>query len=69
MITFDPSELTQRTPNHFSFGGLDRDVITREKANCLDYVLENPETRIVPIWRSLNLFSNNVETGATPVPA
>ena len=68
MIIFDPSELTLLTPNHFSFGGLDRDVILREKANCLDYVLENPETRIVPIWRSLNLFSNNVETGVSPVP-
>ena len=69
MIIFAPSELTQRTPNHFSFGGLDRDVITREKDNCLDYVLANPETRIVTIWRSLNLFSNNVKTGAPPVPA
>ena len=69
MIIFDPSELTLLTPNHFSFGGLDRDVILREKANCLDSVLENPETRIVPIWRSLNLLSNTVETGTTPVPA
>ena len=69
MIIFDPSELNQRTPNHFSFGGLDRDVITREKVNCLDYVLDNPATRIVPIWQSLNLFSNTLETGSTPVPA
>ncbi|MDP6488993.1 MAG: NAD(+) diphosphatase, partial [SAR324 cluster bacterium] len=56
-------------PNHFSFGGLDRDVISREESNCLDFVLERPETRIVPVWRSLNLFSGALETGKTPVPA
>ena len=69
MIIFNPSELTLCPPNHFSFGGIDRDFILREKPSCLDYVLENPGTRIVPIWRSLNLFSNTIETGATPVPA
>ena len=69
MIIFDPYELTLHTPNHFSFGGLDRDVISREKASCLDCVLENPETRIVPVWHSRNLFSETGETGATPVPA
>jgi len=66
---FDPYELTLRAPNHFSFGGLDRDVISREESNCLDFVLERPETRIVPVWRSLNLFSGALETGKTPVPA
>jgi NAD+ diphosphatase len=66
---FDPYELTHRAPNHFSFGGLDRDVISREESNCLDFVLERPETRIVPVWRSLNLFSGALETGKTPVPA
>jgi len=66
---FDPHELTHRAPNHFSFGGLDRDVISREESNCLDFVLERPETRIVPVWRSLNLFSGALETGKTPVPA
>ena len=69
MKIFDPHELTHRAPNHFSFGGLDRDVISREESNCLDFVLERPETRIVPIWRSLNLFSGALETGKTPVPA
>ena len=69
MKIFDPYELTHRAPNHFSFGGLDRDVISREESNCLDFVLERPETRIVPIWRSLNLFSGALETGKTPVPA
>ena len=69
MKIFDPYELTLRAPNHFSFGGLDRDVISREESNCLDFVLERPETRIVPIWRSLNLFSGALETGKTPVPA
>ena len=69
MKIFDPYELTLRAPNHFSFGGLDRDVISREESNCLDFVLERPETRIVPVWRSLNLFSGALETGKTPVPA
>ena len=69
MKIFDPHELTHRAPNHFSFGGLDRDVISREESNCLDFVLERPETRIVPVWRSLNLFSGALETGKTPVPA
>ncbi len=69
MKIFDPYELTHRAPNHFSFGGLDRDVISREESNCLDFVLERPETRIVPVWRSLNLFSGALETGKTPVPA
>ena len=69
MKIFDHYELTHRAPNHFSFGGLDRDVISREESNCLDFVLERPETRIVPVWRSLNLFSGALETGKTPVPA
>ena len=69
MKIFDPYELTHRAPNHFSFGGLDRDVNSREESNCLDFVLERPETRIVPVWRSLNLFSGALETGKTPVPA
>ena len=69
MTIFDAHELTLSTPNHFSFGGLDRDVLSREEANCIDTVLEHPETRIVPIWRSLNLFSKTVETGAPPALA
>ena len=69
MTIFDPYELTLRAPNHFSFGGLDRDVISREDLHCLNSVLEHPETRIVPIWRSLNLFSKPLEKGVPPVPA
>ena len=69
MTIFDPYELTLRAPNHFSFGGLDRDVISREEPGFLDSILEDPETRIVPIWRSLNLFSKTPETGNPPVPA
>ena len=69
MTIFDAHEFTLSTPNHFSFGGLDRDVILREEASCIDSVLEHPETRIVPIWRSLNLFSKTVEKGAPPALA
>ena len=68
MTIFDPFELTLIPPNHFSFGGLDRDVIVREREDCLDFILRLPETRIVPVWRSHNLFSVTGETGATPIP-
>ena len=51
------------------FCGLDRDVLAREREDCLDLILRYPETLIVPVWRSRNLFSEVWETGATPVPA
>jgi len=69
MTIFNPFELTLLAPNHFGFGGLDRDVLAREHENCLDLILRHPETRIVPVWHSRNLFSETGETGATPVPA
>ena len=31
--------------------------------------IAGPETRIVPVWNSRNLFSETGESGATPVPA
>ena len=69
MTIFNPLEITLLAPNHFGFGGLDRDVLAREHENCLDLIIRHPETRIVPVWHSRNLFSETGETGATPVPA
>ena len=69
MTIFNPFELTLLAPNHFGFGRLDRDVLAREHENCLDLILRHPETRIVPVWHSRNLFSETGETGPTPVPA
>jgi len=69
MTIFNPFELALPAPNHFGYGGIDRDVLTREREDCLELILRNPETRIVPVWRSCNLFSETGETGKTPVPA
>ena len=69
MTIFNPFDLTIPPPNHFGFGGLDRDLLARDREDCLDLVLNHPDTRIVPLWNSRNLFSETGETGATPVPA
>lgn len=69
MKVFDPYELSSRSPNHLSYGGLDRDTITRERVDCFDFVLKLPETKIIPVWRSRNLFSKTGESGEIPKPA
>ena len=69
MTVFDPFELTSRTPNNLSFGGLDRDVTTREKDDCIDMILKDPQTRVVPVWRSRNLFSKIGGELIEPTPA
>ena len=69
MIVFDPYELTPNTPNHFSFGGLDRDVIARENEDCINLVLGLSNTRIFPVWHYKNLFCETGENGKIPAPA
>lgn len=69
MTVFDPYELTLKTPNHFSFGGLDRDVFTRESEDCIDLILKHHMTRILPVWSSKNLFFDSGETGVEPLSA
>ena len=61
MEIFDPYELAPHIPNYFSYSGLDRDFLLREDDFCLDSVLEESKTLIVPIWKSLNLFSKNTK--------
>ena len=69
MTVFDPFELTSKTPNNLSFGGLDRDVTTREKDDSIDMILKDPQTRVVPVWRSRNLFSKIGGELIEPTPA
>lgn len=68
MEIFDPYELAPHIPNYFSYSGLDRDFLLREDDFCLDSVLEESETLIVPIWKSLNLFSKNIKKKCKPIP-
>ena len=69
MTVFDSFELTSKPPNNFSFGGLDRDVTTREKDDCIDMVIRDSQTRVVPVWRSRNLFSEIGGNLIKPTPA
>ena len=69
MTVFDPYKITFRKPNHLSFGGLDRDVLNREREDFVDLVLKNSITRILPVWRSKNLFSDTGKTGSSPMYA
>lgn len=53
-----PFDLTRRPPNFFAFGGVDRLAHVRERESWLDELLAQPETRLVPVWRSRNLFAD-----------
>ena len=68
MTVFDPFELTHQLPNHFGFGGLDRDTLNRENNDFVGSILGDEFTRLVPIWRSKNLFSKFGEDIVKPVP-
>ena len=52
-----PDDLTRRLPNYFAFGGIDRSAHVREQGG-LDAVVARPDTRLVPVWRSRNLFAD-----------
>ena len=69
MHIFDPYELTGMKPNHLSFGGLDRGAQFHEDKNCIHKLLKSEETLIVPVWRTLNLFSKIWGKGGKPLPA
>jgi len=56
MTDFDSNELTSYIPNHFGYGGLDRDVFNRENEDFIDSISRTSHTRIVLVWRSKNLF-------------
>jgi len=69
MTVFDPFELTSKAPNNLSFGGLDRDVITREKDDCIDMIIRDPQTRVIPVWCLRNLFFDVGGNLKRPKPA
>ena len=69
MHIFDPYELTGLKPNHLSFGGLDRGSEFHEDKDCIQNLLKSEETLIVPVWRSLNLFSKIGGKEEKPLPA
>ena len=68
MTVFDPFELMLHFPNHFGFGGLDRDSLNRENNDFVGLILRDKFTRLVPIWRSKNLFSKFGEDIVKPEP-
>ena len=64
-----PDDLTRRPPNYFAFGGIDRSAHVREQEGWLDAVVARPDTRLVPVWRSRNLFADLGNRVMPPVAA
>ena len=69
MHIFDPYELTGMKPNHLGFGGLDRGAEFHEDKDFIQKLLRSEDTLIVPVWRTLNLFSKIVGKIERPLPA
>jgi len=69
MNIFDPYELTGMKPNHLGFGGLDRGFEFHDDKDCIQKLLKSEETLIVPVWRTLNLFSKIGVKEGKPLPA
>ena len=69
MHIFDPYELTGLKPNHLGFGGLDRGAELHEDKDCIQKLFKSEETLIVPVWRTLNLFSKIGGKEEKPLPA
>jgi len=68
MNILDPYELTGTKPNHLGFGGLDRGVEFHEDKDCIQKLLKSEETLIVPVWRTLSLFSEIGGKEEKPLP-
>jgi len=56
MTAFNSYDLYFQKPNHFGYGGLDRNIYLRDNKNWFKK-LNKKRTKIVPLWNSLNLFS------------
>ena len=70
MTDFDAYRLTEYTPNHLGFGGLDRDALTRD-ANHDPYVFLHgnmASALITPHWQYRGLFSGEAEQHSKPEP-
>lgn len=46
------TDLIDKRPNFYGFGGLDRSAHIREREGWLDELLALPSTRLVPVWRT-----------------
>jgi NAD+ diphosphatase len=54
-------------PNFYAGGGSDRADRRRSDAAWFDRLRADPKSRLVPVWRSQNLFGT-IEAGQAPVP-
>jgi NAD+ diphosphatase len=54
-----PLHLIAKKPNSYGFSGLDRSAHIREEKGWLDRLMTAPETRIVPVWRSRSLITDD----------
>ena len=57
------TDLIEKRPNFYGFGGLDRSAHIREREGWLDELLERPETRLVPVWRTRSFVLEVDEAG------
>jgi len=57
------TDLIDKRPNFYGFGGLDRSAHIREREGWLDELLDHPATRLVPVWRTRS-FVVEVESDA-----
>ena len=70
MTNINPFELSSCKPNHFGFGGLNRNIEFREQSDWLEILYKRNNTKFVPLWKSQNLFlhSDDIKNKA-PIPA
>ena len=54
-----PFHLLTKRPNFYGFSGLQRSAHIREEEDWLEQLLDVPGTRIVPVWRSRSLISED----------
>lgn len=66
MTVFDPYSLHPYRPNHLGFGGVNRDDDARSAAELLPSLMSQNSTKILPVWKSLNLFSQPLNADAPP---
>ena len=45
------TDLIDKFPNVYGFGGLDRSAHLRARESWLEELLARPDTRLVPVWR------------------
>ena len=70
MTDFDAYRLTEYTPNHLGFGGLDRDALTRDANHDPHVFLHGnmASALITPHWQYRGLFSGEAEQHSKPEP-